>query len=466
MSTAVDTLSPTERDPAAPPPGAHSRKGRWIDDWAPEDPTFWNNGGSRVANRNLAFSIFSEHIGFSIWSLWSALVLFLGPKYHIDPAGKFLLTTLPTALGAFVRLPYTFAVATFGGRNWTVVSASLLLIPTILAAIVLKPGVSYGTLLVVACVAGVGGGNFASSMTNINAFFPARRKGWALGLNAGGGNLGVAAVQLLALLVLATAGASHPRILLGIYLPLIVVAALGAFLCMDNLTSAKNDKRAMRDATRDLHTWIISFLYIGTFGSFIGFGFAFGQVLQVQFKADFSTPVKAAYLTFLGPLLGSLIRPVGGALADRIGGAKVTFWNFVAMAVSAAVVLAASLAKSLPLFLVGFIALFVFSGVGNGSAYKMIPAIFRSKAARLVDDGADRVTSEREARRLSGAVIGIAGAVGAFGGVLVNLAFRQSFLSYKNGNAAYIGFLAFYGVCFVVTWAVYLRRSPGRLADV
>jgi NNP family nitrate/nitrite transporter-like MFS transporter len=465
MSTAVEPLSRPDRDPVAPP-GAHSRKGRWIDDWAPNDPTFWNNGGSRVAHRNLAFSIFSEHIGFSIWSLWSALVLFLGPKYHIDPAGKFLLTTLPTALGAFVRLPYTFAVATFGGRNWTVVSASLLLVPTILAAIVLKPGVSYSTLLIVACVAGVGGGNFASSMTNINAFFPERRKGWALGLNAGGGNLGVAAVQLLALLVLATAGAGHPRILIGIYLPLIVVAALGAFFFMDNLTSAKNDKRAMRDATRDMHTWVISFLYIGTFGSFIGFGFAFGQVLQVQFKGDFSTPVKAAYLTFLGPLLGSLIRPVGGALADRIGGAKVTFWNFVAMAVSAAVVLAASSAKSLPLFLIGFIALFVFSGVGNGSAYKMIPAIFRSKAARLVEDGADQTTSDREARRLSGAVIGIAGSIGAFGGVLVNLAFRQSFLSYKNGNAAYIGFLAFYAVCFVVTWAVYLRRSPARLGNV
>jgi NNP family nitrate/nitrite transporter-like MFS transporter len=303
-------------------------------------------------------------------------------------------------------------------------------------------------------------------MTNINAFYPQRLKGWALGLNAGGGNLGVAAVQLLALLVLATAGASHPRVLLGIYIPLIVIAAVAAFLFMDNLSTARNDKRAMRDATRDLHTWVISFLYIGTFGSFIGFGFAFGQVLQVQFKADFSTPVKAAYLTFLGPLLGSLIRPVGGALADRIGGAKVTFWNFVAMAVSAAVVLIASLQKSLALFLVGFIALFVFSGVGNGSAYKMIPAIFRSKARLQVDAGANRSIVDREARRLSGAVIGIAGAIGAFGGVLVNLAFRQSFLSYKNGNAAYIGFLAFYAICFVVTWAVYLRRSPRRLANV
>jgi NNP family nitrate/nitrite transporter-like MFS transporter len=458
--------SPWQSEHGGQPPGTHARKGRWIDEWEPEDPAFWDNGGSSVARRNLIFSILSEHIGFSIWSLWSALVLFLGPKYHIDPAGKFLLTTLPTAIGSVLRLPYTFAVAKFGGRNWTIFSATMLLIPTILAAIVLKPGVSYSTLLIVAAFAGVGGGNFASSMTNINAYYPERRKGWALGLNAGGGNLGVAAVLLLALLVLSTAGAMHPRILLGIYIPLIVLAALGAYLFMDNLTSARNDKRAMRDAMSDPHTWIVSFLYIGTFGSFIGFGFAFGQVLQVQFKADFSTPVKAAYLTFLGPLLGSLIRPVGGLLADKIGGAKVTFFNFVAMAISAALVLVASLNKSLPLFLIGFIALFVFSGVGNGSAYKMIPAIFRAKSKTRIEGGAGATSSDREARRMSGAVIGIAGAIGAFGGVLVNLAFRQSFLSYKNGNAAYLAFLIFYAICFAVTWFVYLRPSRHRLSGV
>jgi MFS transporter, NNP family, nitrate/nitrite transporter len=441
-------------------------RGRWIDDWRPEDPTFWANGGSRVARRNLIFSIFAEHIGFSVWTLWSVLVLFLGPAYGIDPAGKFLLTAVPALVGSALRLPYTFAVATFGGRNWTIISASLLIIPCVFAAVVIEPGVSYTTLMICAAVAGVGGGNFASSMANINAYYPTRLKGWALGINAGGGNLGVAAVQLIGLLVLATAGSGHPRLVAGIYIPLIVVAATCAALFMDNLSSARNDKRAMRDVTRDPHTWIMSLLYIGTFGSFIGFGFAFGQVLQVQFKSDFATPIDAAYLTFLGPLLGSLIRPVGGALADRVGGALITFWNFVAMAVSASIVLVASVQKSLPLFLVGFIALFVFSGVGNGSTYKMIPAIFRAKSNRLIEAGADEEVSHREARRLSGALIGIAGAIGAFGGVLVNVAFRQSFLAYKTGNGAYIAFIAFYALCFAVTWVVYLRRSPRKLAGV
>ncbi|GAA1982548.1 MFS transporter [Kitasatospora viridis] len=444
--------------------GAPAR--RRIEDWQPEDTAFWAEAGARIARRNLVYSVLSEHIGFSVWSLWSVLVLFLGPAYHIDAAGKFLLTALPTAVGAVLRIPYTFAVARFGGRNWTVASALLLLVPTVLAGLVLRPGVSYSTLLLVAAVAGVGGGNFASSMANINAFYPERLKGWALGINAGGGNIGVPVVQLIGLLVLATAGAGHPRLLLLVYLPLIVLAALGAALRMDNLATLKGDRSALREVLREPHTWVVSTLYIGSFGSFIGFGFAFGQVLQVQFHEQFDTPVKAAYLTFLGPLLGSLIRPVGGRLADRYGGAVVTCWTFVAMAAGAAVVLVASRQHSLGLFLAGFVALFVLSGLGNGSTYKMIPAVFRARAAAAVAGGEDPAEAERTARRRSGALIGLAGAIGAFGGVLVNMAFRQAFLTSHRGDGAYLAFLGYYALCLVLTWAVYLRRRAGRPAGV
>jgi NNP family nitrate/nitrite transporter-like MFS transporter len=183
--SAIEATAGTRTVPAA-------IRGRWLIDWRPDDPAFWAGGGARVARRNLIFSIFAEHIGFSVWTLWSVLVLFLGPAYGVDPAGKFLLTAVPALVGSVLRLPYTFAVATFGGRNWTIISASLLLIPCVLAAVVIEPGVSYTTLMVCAALAGVGGGNFASSMANINAFYPARLKGWALGINAGGGNLGVA----------------------------------------------------------------------------------------------------------------------------------------------------------------------------------------------------------------------------------------------------------------------------------
>ncbi|QNK80041.1 MFS transporter [Nakamurella sp. PAMC28650] len=261
MSSTTDTTTGTTSSTTT----KSLRGRRWIDDWRPEDLDFWNSGGERVARRNLWFSVLSEHIGFSVWSLWSVLVLFLGPQYHIDPAGKFLLTAVPTLFGAGLRLPYTFAVAKFGGRNFTIFSALLLLVPTVYIAVVLKPGVSYTTLVVGAALAGVGGGNFASSMTNINAFYPQRLKGWALGLNAGGGNLGVAVVQLVGLLVFATAGATHPRVMVAVYIPLIVVAAVGAALTMDNLTDAANARGAMRRVVRDRNTWIIALLYIGTF---------------------------------------------------------------------------------------------------------------------------------------------------------------------------------------------------------
>lgn len=450
------TTDATTLEPRAP---ARRGRPRWIDDWRPEDEVFWSARGARIARRNLAFSILSEHIGFSVWTMWSVLVLFLGPEYGFDPSQKFLLTAAPALVGSVVRLPYSFAVAVFGGRNWTVMSALALLVPCVLTGIVLEPGVSFTTLLLVALVAGVGGGNFASSMVNISAFYPQRLKGWALGLNAGGGNIGVATVQLVGLAVLATAGAAHPRLILVVYIPLIVLAAVCAALFMDNLTAMRNDRRALRDVCREGHTWVMSFLYVGTFGSFIGFSFAFGQVLLIQFPDRFTRPVEAAYLTFLGPLVGSLVRPVGGRLADRLGGARVTFWNFVGMAAAAAIVLAASIQASLALFVAGFIALFVFAGVGNGSTYKMIPAIFAARARRAVAAGADEDTAAGESRRLSGALIGLAGAIGAFGGVLVNIAFRESFLSRGDADVAYIAFIAFYAACVLVTWAVYLRPS-------
>ncbi|MER6627253.1 nitrate/nitrite transporter [Streptomyces sp. NPDC000987] len=430
---------------------APSRGGRWIRHWDPENETFWNETGERTAKRNLFFSVLSEHIGFSVWTLWSVLVLFMGPEYGLTPADKFLLTSMVTLVGAVARVPYTFAVAVFGGRNWTVVSAGLLLVPTIAAFAVMEPGTSFSTFLLVGLLAGVGGGNFASSMTNINAFFPLRKKGWALGLNAGGGNIGVPVIQLAALAIIGAGGG--PRVLLGIYIPLIVVAAVLAARFMDNIENVRNDTGAARDAAKDPHTWIMSFLYIGTFGSFIGYSFAFGQVLTNQFGR---TPLQAAYVTFIGPLLGSLIRPVGGWLADRYGGAKITLYDFVAMGAATAVLIVASTEKSPALFTVAFVVLFVLTGLGNGSTYKMIPGIFQAKAFA---EGLQGEAAAAYGRRLSGASMGLIGAVGALGGVGINLAFRQSFLSYGSGTGAFVAFLACYALCFAVTWAVYLRRS-------
>ncbi|NEA87215.1 nitrate/nitrite transporter [Streptomyces sp. SID14436] len=430
--------------------------GRWIQQWDPEDETFWNRTGQRIASRNLLFSVLSEHIGFSVWTMWSVLVLFMGPEYGLTPADKFLLTSVVTLVGAVVRVPYTFAVAVFGGRNWTIVSAALLLVPTVAAFAVMEPGTSFTTFLLVGLLAGIGGGNFASSMTNINAFFPLRKKGWALGLNAGGGNIGVPVIQLAALAIIGAGGG--PRVLLGIYIPLIVAAAVLSALYMDNLASVRNDTGAASHAARDPHTWIMSFLYIGTFGSFIGYSFAFGQVLQIQFGR---TPLQAAYVTFLGPLLGSLIRPVGGWLADRYGGARITLLNFAAMGAATGVLVVASVQRSLTLFTAAFVVLFVLTGLGNGSTYKMIPGIFRAKALAR---GLAGEPAAAYGRRLSGAAMGLIGAVGALGGVGINLAFRQSYLSHGSGTGAFVAFLVCYALCCAVTWAVYLRRPAARPA--
>ncbi|GAA1008419.1 hypothetical protein STXM2123_5050 [Streptomyces sp. F-3] len=440
--------------------------GRWIEGWDPENEEFWESTGKKIARRNLVMSILSEHIGFSVWSLWSVLVLFMSPKIGLGfaPDEKFLLVVTPTLVGAVLRLPYSYAVTRFGGRNWTVFSSAVLLVPTSLALVfVQRPGTPLWVFLLIGAVTGVGGANFASSMTNITIFYPQRHQGWALGVNAGGGNLGVAVIQLLGLLVIATAGDTHPAYVIAAYLPLIVLVTLLAALKMDNVDAVRAEPGALREAAASRHTWWISILYIGTFGSFIGYGFAFGLVLQNEFG---STPLEAASVTFLGPLLGSLARPVGGRMADRWGGPRVTLWNFLGLALGAVVLLIASRVASFGLFVVGFTALFVLSGIGNGSAYKMIPAVFAQEAEKAITSGADAPPAFARARRVSGAVIGIAGAVGALGGVAINLAFRTAYQGADgSGEPAFLCFLAFYALCMLILLRVYLRRDRTERTD-
>ncbi|HWL88483.1 MAG TPA: MFS transporter [Polyangiaceae bacterium] len=427
---------------------------RWIADWNPEDETFWKQTGDRIAKRNLIWSILAENIGFSVWLMWSVAATRLpkvGFAYTTDEL--FLLVALPGLVGAFMRFPYTFAVPKFGGRNWTIVSALLLLIPTTaLAVLVTRPSTPFAWMALAAASAGLGGGNFASSMANISFFYPDRKKGFALGLNAAGGNIGVSSVQLLTPLAIGIGGGLHLRNAGLMWMPLILIAAFGAFTFMDNLKVAKSPFRDQLGMTKRKHTWVMSWLYIGTFGSFVGYSAAFPLLLKTQF------PDVSVNLAFLGPLVGSVARPVGGLLADKLGGARVTFWNFVAMAAITVGVVYFVGVGSLPGFLFTFLLLFVTTGIGNGSTFRMIPAIFRAEAM------ADRGPNETEAalaaaRRDSAAVLGFTSAIGALGGYFIPQSFGASIRATHGPSTALTFFFIFYCTCIATTWWFYLRTS-------
>src|SRR5437870_13918998 len=260
---------------------------RWIKDWNPEDADFWEKSGKSITRRNLVWSILAENLGFSVWLVWSiAATKLASVGFRYTTAQLFTLVSLPGLIGSFMRFPYTFAVPRFGGRNWTVVSALLLLIPAVsLVVLVRHPETPFWLMALAASTAGLGGGNFASSMANISFFYPDRKKGFALGLNAAGGNIGVSTVQLLVPIVIGIGAANgSPRLENAglMWLPLIVVSAIGAFLFMDNLSSARSNFGDQLVIARRQQTWVMSFLYIGTFGSFVAFSAAFPLLLKSQ----------------------------------------------------------------------------------------------------------------------------------------------------------------------------------------
>ena len=441
----------------------------WISDWNPEDQKFWESKGKFIARRNLIWSIFAEHLGFSIWLIWSIVATKLPQAgFHYTTDQLFQLVALPGLIGSLMRFPYTFAVVTFGGRNWTIFSASVLFIPVLaLSYFVTKPDTPFWLMLLVAATAGLGGGNFASSMTNISFFYPDRMKGWALGLNAAGGNIGVSSVQLLTPILL---GVGFPNLYLGVpssggsylqnaglmwLLPL-TIALCGAIFFMNNLATARSTLRDQLAIVGRKHTWIMSYIYIGTFGSFIGYSAAFPLLIKTQF------PEVTIGIAFLGPLVGSLSRPLGGLLADKVGGAIVTFWNFIAMGAATLGVMSFIEAKEFAGFLTMFLIVFITTGVGNGSTYRMIPSIFREEKLREATAAGEMAKSRalKAASIESGAALGFIGAIGACGGYLIPRGFGASIAATGGPYLALEIYLTFYATCLVLTWWYYLRKAP------
>ncbi|WP_024799783.1 MFS transporter [Nocardia sp. BMG51109] len=480
MTTTTDAVRTGSDRPAF----RYQRRGRWLDHWHPDDETFWENGGKQTARKNLIFSVFAENLGFSIWVIWASVVTTMGSAGFEFLAGlgsgnptavsnSLLLTSTPTLVGAVLRVPYTFAIPKFGGRAFTVFSAGMLLAPTLgLAYFVNQPETPMWVFLLLAALAGVGGGNFSSSMANINFFFPEGKKGSALGINAAGGNMGVAQTQLIVPLII-TLGthlmAKDPggyrfgiTLAVLVWVPFVLFAMFGALRYMDSIRSAKSDGRSYRVALSNRHTWIMAFLYIGTFGSFIGFSFAFPTLLKANFPdlAKIGWMSTLGNLAFLGAFVGSFSRPFGGWVGDKLGGARITYYVFGSMAVATALIMISLSLKSFPLYLLSFLLLFVLTGIGNGSTYRMIPTIFGAEARRRAEaNGEDPDGAVASAKRQAGAAIGVVGAVGAAGGWLLQQALRESNTHFGSMAPAFWSYAVAFLVMATVTWWCYLRSS-------
>jgi MFS transporter, NNP family, nitrate/nitrite transporter len=428
--------------------------GKTLNIWTPEDKAFWRREGQAIANINLWISVPALFLAFAVWQMWSVIAVNLPALgYQFTPNQLFWLAAAPALSGATLRIFYSFMVPVFGGRRWTAISTASLLIPAVGIGIAIQdPATSYATFLMLALLCGFGGGNFSSSMANINFFFPKERKGSALGVNAGLGNLGVSAVQFVAPLVIASSvfgtlgGEGQSIVRAGetmtiwaqnaalIWVPFIALAAVAAWFGMNDLGTARASVREQAVIFKRKHTWIMCWLYIGTFGSFIGYSAGFPLLIRSEFPA-----VNALAYAWMGPLVGALIRPFGGWLSDKLGGAVVTFWNFVAMAAAVGGVLYFLGQGSFAGFFACFMVLFVTTGIGNGSTFRMIPVIFPAKEASPV--------------------LGFSGAIGAYGGFFIPKSYGTSIEMTGGPEAALYVFIVFYLTCIALTWWYYSRRN-------
>lgn len=432
-----------------------------IHDWRPEDEQFWENGGKQTASRNLWISIPALLLGFAVWVIWSVVVVRMPDAgFNFSKDELFWLTALPALSGATLRIFYSFMVPVFGGRRWTALSTASLLIPMLWMGFALQnPNTPFSVFVIIALLCGLGGGNFSSSMSNISFFYPKSKQGTALGLNAGLGNLGVSTVQFVvpAVIGLSIIGTGvtldngkslYLHNAAFVWVPFIALMAILAWFFMNDLSSAKASFKDQSIIFKRYHNWVMCILYLGTFGSFIGFSAAFPMLIKQSF-ADID-PLKVA---FLGPLVGAIFRPVGGWLADKMGGARVTFFNFIVMAVATVGVIVFlpkdGTGGSFAGYFACFMVLFITTGIGNGSTFRMIPVIFRTLHERKNSPDLINV-----ARKESAAVVGFTGAFAAYGGFFIPKMF-----GWFGVNSTLIMLIVFYVICLMITWWYYGRKG-------
>lgn len=433
--------------------------------WIPEDREFWITKGQKIARKNLWISIPALFLALAVWMVWSAVVTNL-PKigFNFTTDQLFWLVSISGLSGATLRIFYSFMIPIFGGRYWTAISTASLLIPTIgIGMLVQNPDSTYHQFLMLSILCGLGGANFASSMTNIAYLYPKKEKGHALALNAGLGNLGVSAVQFFVPLVITVGIFGGTGQIIGgkeiwlqnagyIWVPFIAASAITAWLFMDDV-SVKSSLSDQIVIFKRKHNWIMCLLYGGTFGSFIGFSAGFPLLANLQFP-----DVNSLQLAFIGPLVGAIARAGSGWASDRFGGARVTLGVFAITIVATLGIMYFMDLHSFVGFFAVFLILFAATGIGSASVFQMIPTIFWKEAKKNLPNASDeevRKTAERE----SAAVIGFSSAMGAYGAFFIPKSYGTAISITGTPNAALITFILFYAVCLFLTWFYYIRES-------
>lgn len=447
--------------------------------WTPEDKTFWQAKGRPIARRNLWLSVPALLLAFAVWQVLSVTLTYLpnaGFKYSKEEL--FTLAGLPALSGATMRIIYSFVVPIFGGRRWTAISTASLLIPLIgLGYAVQDPNTPLWQMQMWALFCGFGSANFSSSMSNISFFFPKTEKGTALGINAGLGNLGVSVVQFVVPVVVTmglfafgtnaqtyTQGGEVKTMWIQnaafFWIPFVAFFAITAWFGMNDIASAKASFKEQSVIFKRRDTWLMCFLYLGTFGSFIGFAAGFGLLMKSQFPQ-----VNATQYVFLGALIGAIARVIGGKLADKVGAARVTTWVFIGMIFGVFGVMyflpvnGVEGSGSFEGFFASFIALFALSGIGNASTFAQVPKIFFSVAQRILGKKANPDQLELTANKEGAAVLGFSAAIGAYGGFFIPKSYGVSIGATGSVKAALIVFIVYYVLCVAINWWFYSRKG-------
>ncbi len=444
----------------------HGSDANVLTDWRPEDTQFWETRGKPIARRNLWISTYNLLLAFAVWMVWSVVVAKLpGIGFDFTTNQLFWLAALPGLSGATLRVFYSFLVPIFGGRLWTAVSTASLLIPAFgIGYAVQNSETPFFIFLVLALLCGFGGGNFASSMANISFFFPKSEKGNALAINAGVGNLGVSVMQFLVPVVITMSlfGALGGQAQLAddgallylqnagfVWVPLIILGTVAAWFGMNDIASAEASFADQAAIFGRSHTWFMCWLYTGTFGTFIGMSAGFPLLTRMVFP-----DIDALKYAFIGPLVGAVSRAATGWVADKFGGARVTFAVFLVMMAAIGGMIWFLNSGDFWGFFAMVLLLFLASGVGNASTFQMIPNIMRTEISRLAPQLSEE-DRHAQAERESAAIIGFTSAIAAYGAFYIPKAYGSSIEMTGAANAALWGFFGFFVSCAVLTWTIY-----------